>query len=36
MDENHTILWYDDRTVFGMIIHGMITAYHFWYAQCKQ
>ena len=24
MDENHTILWYDDHTVFGMIIHGMI------------
>ena len=24
MDENHTILWYDDHTIFGMIIHGMI------------
>ena len=23
MDENHTTFWYDDHTVFGMIISGM-------------
>ena len=24
MDENHTVLWYDDHTILGMILRGMI------------